>query len=88
MIFSNHLSLTPQLPLFQRTSAFPRLEDYMRAGMGDHRHRLPVVTRGATQNTIEKNTFPHKYKKVSNELFIGIWFLKDNKCFENSICNN
>lgn len=36
----------------------------MRAGVVDHRHRLPVVTRGATQNTIEKNTFPHKYKKM------------------------
>lgn len=29
----------------------------------DHR-RIPVVTRGATQNTIERNTFPHKYKKM------------------------
>lgn len=27
--------------------------------------RLGNVTRGAVQNTIERFTFPHKYKKVS-----------------------
>lgn len=28
-------------------------------------HRRLVVNRGASQNTIERNTFPHKYKKIT-----------------------
>ena len=61
-----------QLPIFPRGGggggggggAF-RFEDFMRAV--DQR-RVPVVTRGATQSTIERNTFPHKYKKVRSQI--------------------
>ncbi|RXG53121.1 RING finger protein [Armadillidium vulgare] len=49
------------LSLFGGNAYTPtRLEDYLRY---DQR-RLPVVTRGASQSIIERNTFPHKYKKI------------------------
>lgn len=37
-----------------------RLEDYMRI----IEQRRLAVNRGASQSTIERNTFPHKYKKI------------------------
>ena len=38
-----------------------RLEDYMRVV---EQRRLAQINRGATQDTIERCTFPHKYKQV------------------------
>ena len=38
-----------------------RLEDYMRVV---EQRRLIAVNRGASQETIERFTFPHKYKRV------------------------
>lgn len=39
-----------------------RLEDYMRIV---EQRRLAQMNRGATQDTIERCTFPHKYKQVN-----------------------
>lgn len=39
-----------------------RLEDYMRVV---EQRRLAQMNRGASQDTIERYTFPHKYKQVS-----------------------
>jgi hypothetical protein len=38
-----------------------RLEDYMRVV---EQRRLAQMNRGATQDTIERFTFPHKYRQV------------------------
>lgn len=40
-----------------------RLEDYMRVV---EQRRLAQMNRGATQDTIERYTFPHKYKQVGH----------------------
>lgn len=39
-----------------------RLEDYLRLM---EQRRIHMMNRGASKDTIEKNTFPHKYKRVS-----------------------
>jgi hypothetical protein len=41
-----------------------RLEDYMRVV---EQRRLAQMNRGASQDTIERYTFPHKYKQVSDD---------------------
>jgi hypothetical protein len=43
-----------------------RLEDYMRVV---EQRRLAQMNRGATQDTIERYTFPHKYKQVSQVMW-------------------
>lgn len=44
--------------------------------------RLGNVNRGAVQTTIERFTFPHKYKKVSlTELYLYILISKQKQCF-------
>ena len=43
-----------------------RLEDYMRVV---EQRRLAQMNRGASQDTIERYTFPHKYKQVCGDLF-------------------
>lgn len=48
-------------PILTRQMAF-RLEDYMRFL---ETRRVASVNRGASQTTIERFTFPHKYKRVS-----------------------
>jgi hypothetical protein len=40
-----------------------RLEDYMRVV---EQRRLAQMNRGASQDTIERYTFPHKYKQVNH----------------------
>lgn len=52
--------LTP-LPFLARHMA-ARLEDYMRVV---EQRRLAQMNRGANQETIERYTFPHKYKQVT-----------------------
>jgi hypothetical protein len=42
--------------------------------------RIHMMNRGASKDTIEKNTFPHKYKRVSNSIsFCDKQFLHKNK---------
>ncbi|KAF6200003.1 hypothetical protein GE061_006302 [Apolygus lucorum] len=50
-------------PFLARQMAF-RLEDYMRF---IENRRVPNPNRGATQTTIERFTFPHKYKKMKRD---------------------
>ncbi|XP_076366065.1 uncharacterized protein LOC143254993 [Tachypleus tridentatus] len=58
--------IPPTMPLYPHYMPFfprhvqARLEDYMR--IVDQRRM--AVNRGASQATIEQNTFPHKYKKI------------------------
>ncbi|XP_075747836.1 uncharacterized protein LOC119172939 isoform X15 [Rhipicephalus microplus] len=49
-----YVSLPQYMPLLSR-----HVQETMRL----FEHRRMVVNRGASQNTIERNTFPHKYKK-------------------------
>lgn len=42
----------------------PLLSRHVQETMRLFEHRRMVVNRGASQNTIERNTFPHKYKKI------------------------
>jgi len=54
--------LPPELmPFPMLTRHMYRLEDYMRVV---EQRRLAAVNRGATQDTIERFTFPHKYKRI------------------------
>jgi len=46
-----------------------RLEDYLRLM---EQRRIHMMNRGASKDTIEKNTFPHKYKRVSISIIISI----------------
>lgn len=50
-----YVSLPQYMPLLSR-----HVQETMRL----FEHRRMVVNRGASQNTIERNTFPHKYKKI------------------------
>nr|XP_037279977.1 LOW QUALITY PROTEIN: uncharacterized protein LOC119172939 [Rhipicephalus microplus] len=50
-----YVSLPQYMPLLSRD-----VQETMRL----FEHRRMVVNRGASQNTIERNTFPHKYKKI------------------------
>lgn len=43
----------------------PLLPRHVQESMRFFEHRRLVVNRGASQNTIERNTFPHKYKKIT-----------------------
>ncbi|CAN7983216.1 unnamed protein product [Ixodes hexagonus] len=42
----------------------PLLSRHVQESMRLFEHRRMVVNRGASQGTIERNTFPHKYKKI------------------------
>jgi len=59
------------LPMFTRHFSY-RLEDYLRLM---EQRRLHLMNRGASKDTIEKNTFPHKYKRVSIQLLLVV-----NRC--------
>lgn len=48
-------------PFYQYLSYVRHMPDYMR--IFQHRH-ASAVNRGASQAVIERNTFPHKYKKI------------------------
>lgn len=48
------------LPMLTRHLSY-RLEDYLRLM---EQRRIHMMNRGASKDTIEKNTFPHKYKRV------------------------
>lgn len=52
----HYVSLPPYMPLLSR---------HVQESMRFFEHRRLVVNRGASQNTIERNTFPHKYKKIT-----------------------
>lgn len=56
------------LPILTRHLSY-RLEDYLRLM---EQRRLHMMNRGASKDTIEKNTFPHKYKRVSIHLLSAI----------------
>lgn len=60
--------ITPMgsLPMLTRHLSY-RLEDYLRLM---EQRRLHMMNRGASKDTIEKNTFPHKYKRVCITIFI------------------
>lgn len=48
------------LPMLTRHLSY-RLEDYLRLM---EQRRIHMMNRGASKDTIEKNTFPHKYKRI------------------------
>ncbi|VVC25107.1 Zinc finger, RING-type,Zinc finger, RING/FYVE/PHD-type [Cinara cedri] len=54
--------ITPvgSLPMLTRHLSY-RLEDYLRLM---EQRRIHMMNRGASKDTIEKNTFPHKYKRI------------------------
>jgi hypothetical protein len=57
-----------------------RLEDYMRVV---EQRRLAQMNRGASQDTIERYTFPHKYKQVSRKAHNSDYmYLQNNQDFE------
>lgn len=59
--------VTPELvpfPILTRHMAY-RLEDYMR--FLESRRVVSTVNRGASQHTIERYTFPHKYKRMKKD---------------------
>jgi len=56
------------LPMLTRHLSY-RLEDYLRLM---EQRRIHMMNRGASKDTIEKNTFPHKYKRVSISIVIII----------------
>lgn len=63
---------TVPFPTFLARHMTARFEDYMRVV---EQRRLSLMNRGASQETIERNTFPHKYKQVlSLSLFLFIFF--------------
>lgn len=53
--------LYPQYMPFLTRHMQVRLDDYMRI---IEQRRNMAVNRGASQATIERNTFPHKYKRI------------------------
>lgn len=59
------------LPMLTRHLSY-RLEDYLRLM---EQRRLHMMNRGASKDTIEKNTFPHKYKRVSVFIILTNKFL-------------
>ena len=44
--------------------------------------RLGNVVRGASQNTIERNTYPHKYKKVSQVSIVAADSTLTRRCLK------
>lgn len=62
------MPFTPSMPDFvlQGTRHMTRLDNYMR--IVDLR-RMAHISCGATQESIESHTFPHKYKRVRHLTF-------------------
>ncbi|KAL1483163.1 hypothetical protein MTO96_033385, partial [Rhipicephalus appendiculatus] len=58
------LSDIPQYVSLPPPHYMPLLSRHVQETMRLFEHRRMVVNRGASQNTIERNTFPHKYKKI------------------------
>lgn len=56
----SQMSQIGALPMLTRHLSY-RLEDYLRLM---EQRRLHMMNRGASKDTIEKNTFPHKYKRI------------------------
>lgn len=63
----SQMSQIGALPMLTRHLSY-RLEDYLRLM---EQRRLHMMNRGASKDTIEKNTFPHKYKRVSIQLLLA-----------------
>lgn len=57
---AHHVCLSMFVHAERMCPVFPFLQELLQL-----EDRLGNVTRGAVQNTIERFTFPHKYKKVS-----------------------
>lgn len=58
------ISALSDIPQYVSVPHWPLLSRHVQDSIRLFEHRRMVVNRGASQNTIERNTFPHKYKKI------------------------
>lgn len=58
------ISALSDIPQYVSMPHWPLLSRHVQDSIRLFEHRRMVVNRGASQSTIERNTFPHKYKKI------------------------